>query len=338
MRAKKVSCFFTVLLLFLGLICSVDASSDTTASFRSDGVTIELTYPEEANPAESIWHNVTLTSIVATTLRNFTVVIKAPVNSSWVEILNSQDTFSKPLPLAYNLSLSVPQDANGMLQCFISVNTSNIDDLSTTVYTTLVSDPTFSEMLVDYAALQADYATLQNKYDRLWVNYTSLFDNYTALVSEYNTLSDQYDAQVAKYQKLLGDYDILSNAMTDLDEGYRSLDSDYWSKSIELGNLTAKYDGLNATLYSLQGNFTNLERNYTSLKTDYNALDQAYTDLLASSTHSESALGVDRIVMFIFVVAVVALIVFIVYLRRKQEEPYVVIRKETVSVKSEEES
>jgi hypothetical protein len=40
--------------------------------------------------------------------------------------------------------------------------------------------------------------------------------------------------------------------------------------------------------------------------------------------------------MFIFTVAVAALVAFIVYIKRKKQEPYVVIRKETVSVNPDE--
>jgi hypothetical protein len=42
--------------------------------------------------------------------------------------------------------------------------------------------------------------------------------------------------------------------------------------------------------------------------------------------------------MIIFIIAVAALIAFIVYIKRKQENPYLVIRKETVSMKLDEET
>jgi type IV secretory pathway component VirB8 len=42
--------------------------------------------------------------------------------------------------------------------------------------------------------------------------------------------------------------------------------------------------------------------------------------------------------MFIFIIAVAALIAFIVYIKRKKQEPYVVIRKETVNVNPDESS
>ena len=42
--------------------------------------------------------------------------------------------------------------------------------------------------------------------------------------------------------------------------------------------------------------------------------------------------------MFIFVVAVAALVGFIIYLKRKTQEPYVVIRKETVSMNQDEDA
>jgi predicted nuclease with TOPRIM domain len=333
MRAKKLVCFFTALLLFSGLMCSVNAVTDTNVSFQGRGVTIELTYPEEAYPAESIWYNVTLTSTVVTTLRNFTVVIKAPVNSGWVEIFNSQDTFSKQfsksLPLTYNLSLLLPQDANGMLQCFIIVNTSSIDDLSGKVYTTLVSEPTFSEMLADYTTLQATYTTLLNDYDSLLANYSSLFANYTALLSEHDQLKNDYNSQISTYQSLLTQYSKLS-------DDYDSLNANYRSKINDYNALQSDYAEVNATSYDLQASYNMLNSVYDALNDAYLKLQDDLNSLQKRFNTSEGTVSADRVVMFIFIITLIALIAFIVYIRRKKQEPYVVIRKETVSMKEEE--
>jgi predicted nuclease with TOPRIM domain len=336
MQAKKIGYFLTLLLLS-GLICSVGAST-TTVSFRGGGVTIDLVFPEEAHPTESIWHNLTITSSTATTLRNFTVVIKAPVNSSWQEIFNAQDTFSKPLPVSYNLTLSLPQETNGTLQCFIYVNTSSIDDLSTMFYTTRVSELTFSEMqslyyemLANYTSLQTDYETLLNEYNDLLANFTSLLANYTALLSEHNDLLTKYDTQVANYQTLLNSYNKLSS-------DYNTLDSNYRSQLSKYNALQADYDSLNSTFYSVQGNYTFLQGNFTDLQAVYDALKETYNNLLSDRNNLQGAVDADRIVMFIFVVTVACLIAFIIYIKRKQPEPYVVIRKETVAMKPDEET
>jgi hypothetical protein len=60
--------------------------------------------------------------------------------------------------------------------------------------------------------------------------------------------------------------------------------------------------------------------------------------LQSQLTDSQDAVNMGNIVMFIFLVAVAVLIAFIVYIKRKQEDPYLVIRKETVSMKSDEDS
>jgi type IV secretory pathway component VirB8 len=44
----------------------------------------------------------------------------------------------------------------------------------------------------------------------------------------------------------------------------------------------------------------------------------------------------DRIVLFIFTITVAGLVALIIYIKRKKPEPYLVIRKETVAVKTEE--
>ncbi|MBN1245708.1 hypothetical protein JXA31_08970 [Candidatus Bathyarchaeota archaeon] len=333
MRAKKIVCFFSVLLLFSVLMCSVDALSDTTVSFRGGGVTIYLTYPDEAYPNTNITHYVTINSSTTVTLKNFTVVIKALVNSSWQEILNGMNVYGIPpqLPQYYNLTLPLPQDANGMLQCFIFVNTSIIDDLATTVYTTLVSEPTFSEMLANYNSLQADYQSLLNDYDGLLANYSSLFANYTALLSEHNQLITDYNSKVAAYTSLLAQYNKLS-------DDNNALYDNYMAKLSELGALQTDYEDLNSTRYSIQASYNTLQAVYDGLNQTYIDLQKELTTLQQRINDSVGELNIDRVIMFIFTVAVAALIAFIIYLKRKKEEPYVVIRKETVSMKSDEES
>jgi hypothetical protein len=331
MHAKKIVCFLIALLLFSGLMCSVGALPDATVSFRGGGVTIDLTYPEEAHPNTNITHYITITSSVAATLRNFTVVIKAPVNSAWQEIFNAQDTFSKSLPLSYNLTLLLPQEANGMLRCFIFVNTSIINDLSTTFYTTLVSEPTFSEMFANYTILQADYETLLNEYNGLLVNYSSLFANYTALLSEHNDLLADYNSQVATYQALLSNYNKLS-------DDYEALNADYRSKINEHSTLQSDYNELNSTRNNLLESLDTLQVFYDALNDTYIDLQTNFNTLQKRITDSENDLNNDRIVMLIFIITLAALIAFIIYIKRKKQEPYVVIRKETVSMEPDETS
>jgi predicted nuclease with TOPRIM domain len=353
-------------------------ASNTTVSFRGGGVTVDLTFPEEAHPAESIWHNVTITSSTATTLRNFTVVIKAPVNSSWQEIFNAQDTFSKPLPVSYNLTLPLPQGANGTLYCFMYVNTSSIDDLSTTVYTTQIREMTYSELLAGYNVLNntynqllADFDTLNNTYNDLRSSYELLNSSYNALndtyyqlladydqlSSDYNTLNDthndlqsSYAALNSSYNELSANYSILNNAYNDLQgryntlqNNYNELDSNYKNVNSarnsllgDISKLQSDYDSLNSTFYNVQGNFTDLQAVYDALNQTYTNLLTELNNLQQRITRSESDLNTDRIVLFIFVVTVACLVAFIIYIKRKQPEPYVVIRKETVAMKPDE--
>jgi predicted nuclease with TOPRIM domain len=380
MQTKKMGYFLSTLVLFSGLIYSVSAST-TTVSFRGGGVTINLTFPEEAHPAESIWHNVTITAISPTTqLRNFTAVIKAPVNSSWVEIFNSQDTFSKLLPVSYNLTLSLPQGANGTLYCFMYVNTSSIDDLSTTFYTTAVREMTYSELLAGYNVLNntynqlvADFDTLNNTYndlrssyellnasynvlndtyyqllsdyDQLSLDYSTLNDtynnlqlSYAALNSAYNELSANYIILNNTHNDLQGRYTTLQNSYNELDSNYKNVNSARNSLLGDISKLQSDYDLLNSTFYNVQGNYTFLQGNFTDLQAVYDALKETYNNLLSDLNDLQGAVDTDKIVMFIFIVTVACLVAFIIYIKRKQPEPYVVIRKETVAMKPDEKS
>jgi predicted nuclease with TOPRIM domain len=337
MLAKRIVCFFIALLLFSGLMCSVDAVSDTTVSFHGVGVTIDLKFPEEAQPGESIWHNATITANIALTLRNLTVVIKAPVNSNLQEVFTGKDERNIFMPENDSFQWSMgpillPQETNGKLYCFIYVNTSQSTDYAAcTFYTTLVSDPTFSEIQSKYDALRESYDELNATYTALDENFTALWANYTALLSEHNQLITNYNSKVAAYASLLAQYNKLS-------DDYDTLNANYRSKIAELGDLQTNYDDLNTTRYNLQASYNTLQTIYEGLNQTYIDLQTELANLQERINVSEGALSSDRIVMFIFTVAVAGLIVFIVYLKRKKEEPYVVIRKETVSMKSDEES
>ena len=89
MRTKNVVYFLSLLLILLDWSTIARASQTNSASFHGVGVTIDLTFPEEAHPGEAITHNVSITADTSANLRNFTAVVKALVNQSWVEIFNA---------------------------------------------------------------------------------------------------------------------------------------------------------------------------------------------------------------------------------------------------------
>jgi hypothetical protein len=329
--------------LFSGLIYSVGALPDKTVTFRGAGVTVDLMFPEEASPLDYISHNLTITAYNYVSSLNITLFIYAPVNETW-QIVDQPHNIPWPFPLGVNQSLptaeiwfTLPQDANGILKCILYVQTNQTADYpSYTFYTTHVSEPTFSEMqrsynemLANYTELQANYTTKLNEYNDLLANFSSLFANYTALLSQYNELTGKYNAQVAAYQALLDNYNKRS-------DDYDALNANYMSKVNQYNALQMDYEELNSTRNSLLANYTSLQALYDELNQTYTDLLGKFADLQESSNRSESALGNDRIVMFIFVITLVALIAFIIYLKRGKEEPYVVIRKETVSMNQDE--
>ena len=337
MQVKRFGCFLSILFLLTILTNGVKASSDVTASFSSGGVAVYLTYPEEAKPNATITHEITINATVPTTLQNFTAVIKASINSSWVEIKRAEDTTGPYiLPKSYNLTIPLPQDANGILQCYIFVDTSSIDDLSFTFYTTLVSEPTFSEMrvlyyemLANYTSLQEEYAIKLGEYDAKVTEYESLLVDFAKLQDEFDNKSALYDEQVLAYEEKLYEYDNLS-------DDYNHTYNNYISKVVEFNDLQKDYVDLNMTLNELQANYTSLETTFEDLNNDYTDLQQQSNNLIESLNNSQNELSVTTFVMIIFLIAVAILISFILYLKRKGEEPYIVIRKETVSVKSDE--
>jgi predicted nuclease with TOPRIM domain len=362
MPAKRIVCFFSALLLLSGLICSAYAVSDTTVSFRGEGVTIELTFPEEAHPGESIWHNATLTANSDITY-NLTLIVEASIDSTWQEA-TSWSLSNRVLPendsRTEEMNFQLPANANETLRCFIYIDTNqSIHYLSTTFYTTRVSEVTFGEMqtlyyemLANYTSLQQDYETLSSDYNVLMADYTSLFENYTTLLSEYDQLVSDHGALLNDYNDLSANYSSLYITYTELESQHNLLTSNYTSKVSEydalddnyrvtvneLGNLNTIYSDLNTTYYTLQTDYSNLQIARSTLNQTLNNLQTLFDQLEAQFKDSEDTVNTDRVVMFIFVVTVAALIAFIVYIKRKKEDPYLVIRKETVSMKSDEKS
>jgi hypothetical protein len=346
MRAKKIGFFLSLLLLSSAFMFTVDALPDTAISFHGVDVTIDLTYPEEAHPNTTITNDITITANINLTSINIGIGIYAPVNSS-LQLIKNQPfnlgTIDENYTLTSGITIILPEQVNGTLYCNMTVQTEiglTTHYVAYSFYTTRVHTLTFSEiqslyeeMLANYTALQANYTTLLNDYDSLLDNYNSLFDNYTTRLSQYDQLSTEYDAKVTAYQTLLNNHNTLLNE-------YNSLNTNYKSKSDAYNNLQSDYKDLNFTLNRLQGNYTTLQENYTSLQADYKDLNQNYdalqNDLDDLRANSESALNTDRILMFIFVITLVALIALIIYLKRGKEEPYVVIRKETVNMKQDE--
>ena len=358
MPAKKKVCFLIVLLLLSTLTCSVGALPDPTVTFRGGGVTVDLTFPEEVHPNTTITHGVTITAANgAVTVENFTLVIKAPVNSSLQQIYRSPEPFSFELPENGSISMAppprftLPQDADGKLYCFIFIQTNRtIDYVSYMLYTTQVREVTYSELLNAYNTLVDDYDILNNTCSQLLVDYVALNDTYNELLLSYATLnstyyglSDDYSDLNSTYKELLGQYANLNDTYNELYYEYSNVKSARDSLLGDISKLRSDYNllnsthyNLNETYYSLQAVYDELNQTYTGLLTDFNNLQDTYNYLEARFTRSENDLNSDKIVMFIFIVAVAVLVAFIVYLKRKQQEPYVVIRKETVSVKPEE--
>jgi uncharacterized protein YozE (UPF0346 family) len=388
MQIKKTCCFLITLLLFSGLVYSV-AASTTTASFRGGGVTIDLTFLEEAHSNIAITHNVTITANTDLSSINIGVLVYAPVNSnlqliknqplSWGTLYENQSLPTTQIPIL------LPKQAKGTLYCIITVQTDQTTDtLSYKFYTTRVSELTFSEMqtlyneiLANYNSLHADYEALLGEYDGLWANYTSLLANYTALLSAHDSLINEYNEILANYNSLQGDYEALlgeydglwanytsllanytallsahdslineynSQVSTyeallanynELSNDYDTLNANYNARTSDLGDLQTNYNELNTTRYDLQASYNTLQTVYTALNQTYTELKNNLESLQRDFNTSEGIVGADRVVMFIFIVTLAALIVFIVYIKRNKQEPYLVIRKETVNVNDE---
>ena len=301
MLKNKIHYFLLVIMLNSLLLSGTLATSTPSLSFHGVGLTVNLDYPEEAHPTEEIYHNVTITSQVDLTLSNLTLTIYGVVNQTQQEITN----LLLSLPLEQNSTLStrinftLPQETFGRLYCTLYAKTSqDTDYLFTSFYTTHVHIITFSELLIDY--------------NQLLTNYTNNLLIYESLLTRYNNLENQKKIS-----------DLAYNSQIEL---YNSLQSKYVSLNT---NYTSSQENFN----SLNNNYTVLNQTNTDLEQEIINLEQDITNAQQQIDIKEEALTIDRNLMVVFIIILVGLIGLIIYLRNKQKEPYVVIRKETVSVK-----
>ena len=323
MHSPKKVYVLTALVLFSTLIVQVWASPNPTLTLQGGGITIDLTYPEEAHPEENIWHNATITANTAVTLNNLTMVIQAPVNSTWQTVFTGKD--ERNIFMQENSSfqwsmgpLLLPPNVNGTVQCFIFLKTSSVDNISTTIYTTHVSELTFSEMQTLYNEILTNYTALLNEYNDLVGNYSSLLANYTNLFSNNTILQDNYNEQLAIYKSL-------QDSNNDLTNQFNTLNSNYQSKTADYNSLQTDYQTLNSTSNALQ-------ISYNDLQDAYNNLDHAYDELQAQEAAQQSSEnGVNNLITIIIILAIiiVALASLTIYIKRKSKEPYIVIHKES---------
>ena len=315
MQAKCVVYFLSLILtLSMFAYSGAGAMEANNVSFQGAGITIDLVFPEDAHPAENIWHNVTVTANTTLTL-NFTINIKAWVNQSWQDV-GSWDTKNYIMNQNQILPISVPigplPSTNNTLICLLYASTlrtsQRLDDLSLKFYTTQVRSLSYSELLALYNEALADHSNLIAEYEELLGEYNGLRSENIFLISSQETLLNDYNEVKANYTSLFASYGTLQKNYDISNASYRSLLTNYQTLQSELG--------------SLQGNYTSLEG--------------VVSNLQQTISESENALNGDRVVMLIFIVAIAGLIVLFLYVKRKKQEPYLVIRKETVEVNKEE--
>lgn len=265
-------------------------------SFHGIGITVELVYPEEAHPEDSIDYNVTIASNTSPNLNFFNLTIYGTINQTLQEIKSLIFSGWGELtdPITNRINVSIPKDTFGRLYCTLHAETDqDTDYLSTSFYTTHVNQPTFSELLVDYDQLLSDYS------------------NKESLVIS------------------------LRQELDDLDFDYSSLETDYELKSNLYQLLLIDYENLNLTSSNLSQNYENLTSSFDLLTQDSISMQDYIETLEGQIEISNNTLNTDRNIMVVFIIILVGLIGLIIYLRNKQKEPYVVIRKETVSMKPE---
>lgn len=297
MRFKAIVCVVAALGFLSATINEACASSVGNVSFRGAGVVVDMEFPEEAHPTETITLNVTITALLALKLQNFTLVIKVLVDTGWQQVYKEQLLSLNMDPnevLVRLVWFTLPQSAHESLYCQMYVLTDKAPGLPATYvfYATHVRTVTYDELLA----------------------------NYNSLLTTYETLLDSYNALVAQYDGLNSTYNLLLSQYNSLQATFESLNSSYFSQKAAYDTLKANYDALDAS--------------YRTLNQTHYALTTENHSLRNTVSAQDTELAMTRNAVYGLIAVTVALAALIIYNKKKKSEPYVVLRKETVTLKS----
>jgi hypothetical protein len=256
-------------------------------------VVISLSFPEDAHPNDSINHTIAANTTVSTPLE-IVLVVYAPVGSTYQLIANVSKSWDN-LPVVGLPPYSVT----------FSLPQGANGRLRCILYgrTNQMAD-LMSFAFYTTQVQSVSYGELQAAYNELLENRSKLMTNFENLLEEYDGLRSENIGLISSQETLLKDYNAIKANYSSLVGSHATLQSDYNVKKASYEGLLADYNNMTTEVESLRTNCTNLER--------------------AVSTY--------RILMLIFMIAIVGLIALVAYVKRKKQEPYLVIRKETVTL------
>lgn len=296
MKFKIIVCLVAILCFLFCSVHRTGASPTNSVSWEGAGVVIYFEFPEEAHPTDSITLNLTTTAQVGLKLQNFTFLIEVLVNESWQQVYKEQVL---QLNMVQNDSFTrqvwftLPQNAHEALYCYMYVQTDKAPGLP----------PTY----VFYAT-----HVRTTTYDELLTDYSSKLTDYDTLLDSYNALSTQYGELNSTYNLLLNQYN----------------------------SLQATFESLNSSYFTQKATYDTLKTNYDSLEASYKTLNQTYyvlkaeNDSLRNTVDTRDAeLTMTRNIVYVLIAVTVALLAVAIYIKKIKSEPYVVLRKETVTVK-----
>lgn len=298
MRLKFIGCLFAIMCFMSLLIYDTRASTVTAASFQAVGVAINIEFPEEAHPTDTITLNLSITALTGLHLQNFTLVIKVLVDTGWQQAYKEQVLALSMVQddvLVRLVWFTLPLKAHESLYCDMYVQTDKTSGFPATYtfYATRIRSMTYDELLANYSSLLIDYETLLASYNNLSAQYRGLNSTYRLLLNQYNSLQAAFE----------------------------SLNSTYFTQKASLDTLRANYD-------SLQASYKMLNQTYHSLEDE----NDKVTNTVGSQ---QTELTMTRYAVYALIVVAVTLAALVVYFKKKRSEPYVVLRKETVTLKQD---
>ncbi len=250
---KVTVCTIAMLCLLAGSIIETEASSVGEVSFEGMGVDINLKFPEEAKPAESVSFNLTITATLSLKMNNFTLLIQALTSTGWVDVYREQmfpgSTLTPTTPYVRHIQFTIPQNSHGPLYCTMYALTDKVPSYpETNIFNaTYIRETSYDEQLAEYSSLLTDYGKLLDSYDALSVQYGLLNTTHGSLQYSFQSLNSSYFAQKSSYDSLKAGYDSLETEFKTLNQTYLLLKA----KDESLGNRDSELAITRVVMYAL---------------------------------------------------------------------------------------
>jgi outer membrane murein-binding lipoprotein Lpp len=220
-------------------------ASQTVTTISTDHFTVQLTFPESADPGNTIAISTTTTAKSTGEVDNLSIEVYAYVNRQFAKatsatvLTNRQVNSGNTWQTTLTVTISPNADRNVMVGIVTETweETSSFNSYGYLPYYPYYY-PSYPYNSTVYYVYEPSYATVQKSSQQtLPLTYVlATTPEYEQLSAQYKALLQEYDSLLAKHNELSSKYEALRSDYDQLTSKYNQLGSEYKATSLELSD------------------------------------------------------------------------------------------------------